>query len=345
MPRSNGFETPFDPHQVATWVAFVLLMGSFFGLYTPVYTDGLGITLSCVYGIAACVTFASGTMCMRTDPCDSGVLDKCAGITTPEAVDVASSKNYCYLCEAHVEKRSKHCRRCNKCVDTFDHHCPWLNTCVGSKNYKAFLLLLVSVFTLTSLQMGTSLQASLEQLQHEGRVRLRDAYNGSLNPIAYVVLHGVTVLLCLAAWLLIMQLLTFHVGLIYRGMTTYEFIVAQRKRQAAEADAQHRAKKTSCLRKNFPCLFMCSLCEPLEPKTAASANKSISSTQLSMSGSRSSQSASARPGNASLSNRGQPIQREPSSHTSGEAPNSGEARSRVEPPQGSPKESPKNSFT
>eukprot|EP00324_Dicrateria_rotunda_P009838 CAMPEP_0206178270 /NCGR_PEP_ID=MMETSP1474-20131121/63738_1 /ASSEMBLY_ACC=CAM_ASM_001110 /TAXON_ID=97495 /ORGANISM="Imantonia sp., Strain RCC918" /LENGTH=66 /DNA_ID=CAMNT_0053590645 /DNA_START=18 /DNA_END=215 /DNA_ORIENTATION=+ len=58
---------------------------------------------------------------------------------------VAEKKNYCYHCEAYVNRRSKHCRRCNKCVDVFDHHCPWLNTCIGARNYKQFMALLISL--------------------------------------------------------------------------------------------------------------------------------------------------------------------------------------------------------
>ena len=51
---------------------------------------------------------------------------------------------HCYICDTNISKRSKHCSACNKCVADFDHHCKWLNNCVGGRNYKWFLVVLLS---------------------------------------------------------------------------------------------------------------------------------------------------------------------------------------------------------
>ncbi|CAN0420362.1 unnamed protein product, partial [Ectocarpus sp. 8 AP-2014] len=37
----------------------------------------------------------------------------------------AADKTFCFLCQLHVNKGSRHCRYCDKCVDRFDHHCKW----------------------------------------------------------------------------------------------------------------------------------------------------------------------------------------------------------------------------
>jgi hypothetical protein len=144
--RKNGFERPFDVHQVVSWVAFALLLAAFFGLHTPVRTTPLGITLTVVYAVLAATVVISADKCTRVDPRDKGAAPGCP------------TQRWCSYCAKQVNERSKHCRKCNKCVEVFDHHCPWLNTCIGLHNYAYFLLLLGSVFALLSLQIASGLQ-------------------------------------------------------------------------------------------------------------------------------------------------------------------------------------------
>lgn len=261
--RTHGFESPLDPHQFASFIAFGFLLACFYLLYTPLHTDAVGIALSCMYTVVAAMIAVTTYGCTKMDPSDPGVIAKRNGVAIAAVEGVA--QNFCVFCEAHVNQRSKHCRRCNKCVDVFDHHCPWLNTCVGARNYSLFLRLLVSVFVLNALQIATTIQAGLGQLDSGPRERLRDIY-GPLG-VGYLVLLTVSGLATLVSLLLVAQLLFFHFGLIYRGLTTYEFIVAQRRKQKAR-DAQ-RASDTPptaterCLlevQKNAPCLAMCELC-------------------------------------------------------------------------------------
>lgn len=56
--------------------------------------------------------------------------------------------------------------------------------------------------------------------------RLNDTY-GSMPTLPYAILNGVSGGVALLAWLAVLQLTIFHAGLISRGMTTYEFIIAQ----------------------------------------------------------------------------------------------------------------------
>ena len=144
--RTNGFERPFDVHQVISWVAFALLLAAFFGLHTPVRTTPLGITLTVIYAVLAVTVVISADKCMRVDPRDKGAAPGCP------------TQRWCSYCAKQVNERSKHCRKCNKCVEIFDHHCPWLNTCIGLHNYAYFLLLLCAVFALLSLQIASGLQ-------------------------------------------------------------------------------------------------------------------------------------------------------------------------------------------
>lgn len=67
--------------------------------------------------------------------------------------------------------------------------------------------------------------------------------------------------------LAIVQLGTFHIALINKGMSTYEFIVAQRQkdkaRKAANPDAgsTRREKCTESVHRNAPCLAVCEVCD------------------------------------------------------------------------------------
>ena len=266
ISRRSGFELPLDLHQVGSWVVLVLIVTSFYTLYTPLHHQNApSIALSCVYGVLVVATLVTGTECMRTDPADPGVLAKRAGVEDAAAAD--GPRNFCYLCEASVQKRSKHCRRCNKCVGRFDHHCPWLNTCVGARNYRSFLSLLCSVFALSSLQLGVFIHLAVMQQSPDHVERLRDVYG--LTTATYAALLGVSGLLLLVAWLLIVQLGTFHIALMKKGLTTYEFIVAQREKERARREwgppSWWQRRKANLL-SSAPCLAVCELCDDGTPR-------------------------------------------------------------------------------
>ena len=286
MVRTHGFERPLDPHQVGSWIAFGLFAVAFFVIYTPVHTDAAGIVCSALYVILGLATILSGLWVMRTDPADPGLVAKLAAERTGTDFPPVSAEavNYCYLCEVNVRKRSKHCRRCNKCVDIFDHHCPWLNTCVGVRNYRYFLSLLVSSFSLTMLQMATALHAGirLATQRDEAVSALHLVYSG-VSELAYGLLQIFSFVAVLLAWLMILQLLTFHIALMYRGITTYEFIISQRNREK-ERDAQRgpdyvptwRDRLNGWIDRNAPCLAVCEVCEARPPSARASTSKESS---------------------------------------------------------------------
>ena len=55
--------------------------------------------------------------------------------------------NLCTYCQLIKSETSFHCLFCGSCVELFDHHCPFLNSCLGYRNYKYFLVFIVSYFT------------------------------------------------------------------------------------------------------------------------------------------------------------------------------------------------------
>jgi len=282
MVRTHGFEKPFDAHQVASWFVFGYFAVFYAVFYAPIHTDAAGIVCTALYVLCVIGTVATNLMVVKTDPVDPGAKAKraadAAGTVAPTPEDT-SPYNFCYLCNAHVHKRSKHCRRCDKCVDVFDHHCPWLNTCVGAINYRYFLSLLVATLSLTLLQVVTALHAILRLAtsRDAALADLHAVYDG-FPAVAYLVLHIFTLVLVALAWLGLMQLFTFHIGLIYTGVTTYEFIVAQRNKIKAR-DAERGAdyvptcadKVEGWVQRNAPCLAVCDLCEAPPAKAPAPA--------------------------------------------------------------------------
>lgn len=68
-------------------------------------------------------------------------------------------------------------------------------------------------------------QAAVEHSNDDNNQGLNERLG--LGKTAYVVIQSISALLTFTVWLSIMQLFTFHLGLMSRGITTYEFIFSQ----------------------------------------------------------------------------------------------------------------------
>ncbi|KAM6548397.1 hypothetical protein CsatB_020073 [Cannabis sativa] len=140
---------------------------------------------------------------------------------------------YCSLCEVEVYKYSKHCRVCDKCVDRFDHHCRWLNNCIGKKNYRQFFTLMVSALLLLILQWTTGLLVLiccfLERKQFSVEIATKLGSSFSMAP--FVIVVALCTLLAMIATLPLAQLFFFHILLIKKGISTYDYIIALREQE------------------------------------------------------------------------------------------------------------------
>ncbi|CAB4274045.1 unnamed protein product [Prunus armeniaca] len=151
---------------------------------------------------------------------------------------------FCTLCNAEVRKFSKHCRSCDKCVDGFDHHCRWLNNCVGHKNYVTFICLMATSLVWLVIEAGVgiavlvrcfvnkrSMEAEIIDRLGNGftRPRLQQLwyilfFKCSQLKLASSSFAAVSVLACVP----LCELFFFHMILIRKGITTYEYVVAMR---------------------------------------------------------------------------------------------------------------------
>ncbi|KAG4110966.1 hypothetical protein ERO13_D13G078700v2 [Gossypium hirsutum] len=140
---------------------------------------------------------------------------------------------YCSLCEVEVFKYSKHCRVCDKCVDRFDHHCRWLNNCIGQRNYRQFFALMVSTLLLLILQWSTGILVLIccfiDRKQFSTDIATKLGSSFSLVP--FVIVVALCTILAMVATLPIAQLLFFHILLMKKGISTYDYIIALREQE------------------------------------------------------------------------------------------------------------------
>ncbi|XP_027909458.1 probable protein S-acyltransferase 19 isoform X1 [Vigna unguiculata] len=146
---------------------------------------------------------------------------------------------FCTLCNAEVRKFSKHCRSCDKCVDGFDHHCRWLNNCVGHKNYSSFIALMAFSLAWLVIEAGVGVAVFVRffvnkrGMESEIIDRLGNGFSRPPFAAVVVVCTVVSILACVPLG----ELFFFHMILIRKGITTYEYVVAMRAMSEAPAGA------------------------------------------------------------------------------------------------------------
>jgi palmitoyltransferase len=120
----------------------------------------------------------------------------------------------CRVCQSRIGPSSKHCSHCNKCVEGFDHHCEWLNNCIGSTNYWLFFQIIVAY----------SIQACFLiiwlSLELTSKLPVRRSWPRWVN-LAISVFYGCRLTMTL-------QLVSLHLYLQCKGITTYDFILESR---------------------------------------------------------------------------------------------------------------------
>lgn len=154
---------------------------------------------------------------------------------------------YCSLCEVEVFKYSKHCRVCDKCVDGFDHHCRWLNNCIGKRNYRKFFTLMVSALLMLILQWSTGILVLiccfLEKKKFSSEITTK--LGSSFTVVPFVIVVAVCTILAMIATLPLAQLFFFHILLIKKGISTYDYIIALREQEQQGVGGQQSPQMSS----------------------------------------------------------------------------------------------------
>lgn len=137
---------------------------------------------------------------------------------------------FCTLCNAEVRKFSKHCRSCDKCVDGFDHHCRWLNNCVGRKNYITFISLMATSLVWLILEFGVGVAVIVLSFAAKERTErsIVDKLGNGFSRAPFIAVVVTCTVVSLLACVPLGELFFFHMILIKKGITTYEYVVAMR---------------------------------------------------------------------------------------------------------------------
>ena len=147
--RVHGLQYPLHPQQVMSWLFLLIYTLYMFLTLIPALHSSSHIPLIILNAFIFLLHYITHLTSLLIDPSDPNLLALHSRKVVPELDKSKHShvieNGRCHLCNITITTtRTKHCSVCNKCVHVFDHHCKWLNQCIGRRNYKPFLICVVS---------------------------------------------------------------------------------------------------------------------------------------------------------------------------------------------------------
>ncbi|XP_072365964.1 palmitoyltransferase ZDHHC11 isoform X1 [Scyliorhinus torazame] len=250
--RVNGWTLPLHSFQLIAFVLYFYLAVVAFGIYIPMLPYSWKYAGYAIIGLLFLYHFIVHLVAVSIDPAVKSVRTRKNYNTPMPTLDRAKhphviQNQHCYLCEVDVGVKAKHCSTCNKCISEFDHHCKWLNNCVGGRNYWFFFHTVVSAVLGILMIVLVILYVFIQQFVNPEELRTAPQFEKIRGnntwlvflPIAPVettqtgilVIAGITILLGLASLLLLGHLLGFHLYLLFKNLSTYEYVVRERRNQ------------------------------------------------------------------------------------------------------------------
>ncbi|CAD8079212.1 unnamed protein product [Paramecium primaurelia] len=227
--QKNGCTQQPTLHQLITYILYFPNLLICFFLISLL--DYFAIHFS-ILGILTLISLFSSAKATLSHPTDKFIIKQYQTHLQGQNFDHASYKleSFCEICDAYVQEHTKHCKNCNRCCQGFDHHCKWINNCVGNLNYNLFLLMITSTLllfmytTFIYIYIIVLYQTNYETLNIENELqKFHFTQENDLNVkyVLSIIMLGDSAFIVI----LLLQLLIFHIYLIIKGITTYDFII------------------------------------------------------------------------------------------------------------------------
>ena len=232
--KINGFSLPLEIHQVFTWILLLLNIILFYYYIiqeiNKLYPKEIEIFLLIIHSFLLIIILIFGFLSTYIDPSDpllkKEIMKKNKNQRNKEHYILEISRNFpfCLICCSNIHSTSKHCKKCNKCIKNFDHHCNWLNNCIGKYNYGYFYLLcfIIILYCLLNSICGFYLFLKANK-KRKKNYKLILIFIGSF--INFGVLLN---FICL---------FVYHSYFIFKGITTYEYILRKEKKENIEVSS------------------------------------------------------------------------------------------------------------
>ncbi|XP_070332528.1 probable palmitoyltransferase ZDHHC11B isoform X6 [Odocoileus virginianus] len=256
LSRVNGWSRPLHPFQIMAWTLFLILAFTTFGVFIPLLPGDCRYIAYSVTGGIFFFHFLAHLVAISIDPAEASVRLKNYSQPMP-TFDRSKhphviQNQYCHLCEVTVSAKAKHCSACNKCVSGFDHHCKWLNNCVGSRNYWCFFSSVASALAGLLCIIVILLYIFLQYFFNPAALRTDSRYQSISNKDTWLLLLSIypvrtnrgvllalgllVLLLALISLLLIGHLLFFHLYLMAKRLSTFDYMMQGSQQQ----DSKHQ---------------------------------------------------------------------------------------------------------
>ncbi|XP_052370925.1 palmitoyltransferase ZDHHC11 isoform X2 [Oncorhynchus keta] len=273
LSRVNGWACPPHSFQLVGWTIYSYMAVVGFGIYIPLLPSPWSHMAYSLTGIAFIVHLVTHLAAVSIDPADAGVRAKKSYSNPLPVFDKKKQPHvihnlHCYLCKINVDPKVKHCGVCNKCIEDFDHHCKWLNNCVGGQNYWYFFVTVLSATLGVLVLLMVVLFIFIQHYMDPASLRTAPQFtsvmsNGTLlvflsvgvmsnrtwlvflplvpmetGSESLLVVAFLTVMLATGSLLLLVHLLGFHIYLLLNNMSTYDYIITRRRKQASQQDIE-----------------------------------------------------------------------------------------------------------